>query len=100
VIAVTDSSVLAPRVDGVLLVFKPGVTQMGAARQTVDQLHRLGANLIGVVLNEVDLKRSRYYYSHYRGYYHQSRGYYKENGRSGGLKRWSSSIRAKLGLRR
>jgi non-specific protein-tyrosine kinase len=100
VIAVTDSSVLAPRVDGVLLVFKPGVTQMGAARQTVDQLQRLGANLIGVVLNEVDLRRSRYYYSHYRGYYHQSRGYYKENDRSSALKRWGSSIRAKLGLRR
>jgi polysaccharide biosynthesis transport protein len=76
VIAVTDSSVLAPRVDGVLLVFKLGVTHMGAAYQTVDQLQRLGANLLGVVLNEVDLKRSHYYYSHYKGYYHASSDYY------------------------
>ncbi len=76
VIAVTDSSVLAPRVDGVLLVFKPGVTHLGAARQTVDQLRRLGANLLGVVLNEVDLKSTRYYGSHYKGYYYSSREYY------------------------
>jgi polysaccharide biosynthesis transport protein len=76
VIAVTDSSVLAPRVDGVLLVLKPGVTHLGAARQTVDQLQRLGANLLGVVLNEVDLRRSGYYYSHYKGYYHSMREYF------------------------
>jgi non-specific protein-tyrosine kinase len=76
VIAVTDSAVLAPRVDGVLLVFKPGVTRMGAARQTVEQLQRLGANLLGVVLNEVNLKRSRYYLYHYKGYYYAAHEYY------------------------
>ncbi len=79
VIAVTDSSVLAPRVDGVLLVLKPGVTHLGAARQTVDQLQRLGANVLGVVLNEVDLKRSRYYSSHYKGYYYNSKDYYRKS---------------------
>jgi non-specific protein-tyrosine kinase len=81
-IAVTDSAVLAPRVDGVLLVLKPGVTQMAAARQTIEQLRRLGANLLGAVLNEVDLRRSRYYYHHYKGYYYSGREYY---GRSTGL---------------
>jgi non-specific protein-tyrosine kinase len=79
VIAVTDSSVLAPRVDGVLLVLKPGVTQLGAARQTVAQLQRLGANLLGVVLNEVDFKSSRYYLSHYKGYYYSPRNYYRSS---------------------
>jgi non-specific protein-tyrosine kinase len=76
VIAVTDSSVLAPRVDGVLLVFKPGVTRLGAARQTVEQLQRLGANLLGVVLNDVDLRRSGYYY---KSYYHSSREYFHKS---------------------
>ncbi len=76
VTAVTDSSVLAPRVDGVLLVLKPGVTRLGAARQTVEQLQRLGANLLGVVLNDVDLRRSGYYY---KSYYHSSRDYFHKS---------------------
>lgn len=75
VIAVTDSAVLAPRVDGVLMVFKPGVTNLSAARQAVEQLRRLGANLIGAVLNEVDLKRSHYYSAHYKDYYYTGEEY-------------------------
>ncbi len=80
VIAVTDSAVLAPRVDGVLLVFKPGVTHLAAARQAVEQLQRLGANLLGAVLNEVDLKGSRYYYYHYKSYQTSSDEYYAKKG--------------------
>ena len=75
VMAVTDASVLAQRVDGVLLVLKTGETQMAAAKQTVEQLRRVGANILGVVLNEVDLHRSRYTYYYYRGYYQASRKY-------------------------
>jgi len=70
VMAVTDASVLAPRVDGVLLVIRPGKTKLAAARQAVEQLRRMGANLLGVVLNEVELGRSRYSYYHYKGYYY------------------------------
>jgi non-specific protein-tyrosine kinase len=75
VMAVTDAVVLAPRVDGVLLVLKPGETHMAAARQSVEQLRRVGANILGVVLNEVDLQRSRYNYYYYRGYYQASKKY-------------------------
>ncbi|MCI0520640.1 MAG: polysaccharide biosynthesis tyrosine autokinase, partial [Chloroflexi bacterium] len=80
VMAVTDSAVLASRVDGVLLVLKPGSTNLAAARQAVEQLRRVGANILGVVLNEVDLGRSRYKYYRYRGYYY-SYHYYYEDGR-------------------
>ncbi len=88
VMAVTDSVVLAPRVDGVILVLKPGSTNLGAARQSVEQLRRVGAKLLGVVLNEVDVHRSRYRYYRYKGYYyHYYNGeYYRQdaekNGRS------------------
>ena len=44
-------------------------------KQTVEQLRRVGANILGVVLNEVDLHRSRYTYYYYRGYYQASRKY-------------------------
>ena len=81
VMAVTDSAVLAPNVTGVLLVLKPYVTQMGAARQTVEQMRRAGARLLGVVLNQVDLKNARYNY-YYKGYYSTSRQYYGKNGKS------------------
>jgi non-specific protein-tyrosine kinase len=70
VLAVTDAVVLAPRVDGVLLVVKPGATKMAAARQSANQLRQVGAKLLGVVLNDVEIKRSRYYYYHYQGYYY------------------------------
>jgi capsular exopolysaccharide synthesis family protein len=65
ILAVTDATVLAPRVDGVLMVIKPGETKLETARQTVEQLRRVGANLLGVVINEVDPRSGRYGY-HYR----------------------------------
>ena len=75
VMAVTDASVLAQRVDGVLLVIIPGETNTAAAKQTVQQLRRANANILGVVLNEVDLQRSRYTYYYYKGYYQASKKY-------------------------
>jgi polysaccharide biosynthesis transport protein len=76
IMAVTDSAVLAPRVDGVLLVVKPGVTKLAVAAQAVEQLTRVGANMLGVVLNEVDFSKSRYSYYQYKGYYYSYSAYY------------------------
>ena len=71
-LAVTDAAVLASAVDGVLLVIKPGQTRASAARQAVELLRRVNARLVGVVLNNLDLKRSgygyRYRYHYYRNY--------------------------------
>jgi len=73
VTAVTDSSVLAPRMDGVLLVVQPGITKLDAAKHAVEQLKRVNANVLGVVLNNVEPKSSRYGY-----YYRYDRAYYSE----------------------
>ncbi len=67
VLVVTDACVLAPRVDGVVLVVRPGKTKMTLLRETIRQLQHVNGKLLGVVLNDVDLKRSGYYF---RGYYH------------------------------
>jgi Mrp family chromosome partitioning ATPase len=75
--AVTDAAVLAPRVDGVLLVIKPGATRLSACRHSVEQLRRAGANILGVVLNDVNMRSARYRYSYYRSYYNS---YYKKYG--------------------
>ena len=86
IMAVTDSAVLAPRVDGVILVVQPGNTNLGAAKQAVEQLRRVGANVLGVVLNEVAINRSRYRYYHYKGYYYHyyNTKYYQEDSEKNG----------------
>jgi len=61
---VTDSTVLASKVDGVLLVIQPGKTHAEAARTMLAQLNRAGAHVVGVVLNRVSRKTGNYY-----GYY-------------------------------
>jgi len=63
---VTDAAVLAPAVDGVLLVVDLRRTHRDAARKTVQQLQAVGARLLGVVVNGVEPgRRGYYYYSHY-----------------------------------
>ena len=54
-----------------ILVIEPGVTRLTAARQMVDQLRRVNANIIGVVFNNLNLRSGRYGYRYYyyRGYY-------------------------------
>lgn len=78
-LAVTDAAVIAPRVDGVLLVIKPGGTRLAAAKEAAGQLRQVGAHLLGVLLNDIDLNRSSYYYHKYRSYYYDYGG---QNGTS------------------
>lgn len=64
---VADASVLAAKVDGVLLVIQPGRTQAEAAKAMLAQLDRAGARVVGVVLNRIPRKGANYY----GGYYYQ-----------------------------
>ncbi len=66
---VTDAAVLAREVDGVLLLVDSGNTRRGAARQAIESLRQVGANVIGVVLNKVANGRDGYYY-YYHYHYH------------------------------
>lgn len=78
VLAVTDAAALSPRVDGTLLVVKPGGTKLSAFQQSVGQLRQVGGSLVGVVLNDItDKGMSSYYYKN--GYYYQYRDYYGES---------------------
>jgi Mrp family chromosome partitioning ATPase len=52
-------------VDGVLLVIGAGKTRRAAVRQVVESLHRVGAKVVGAVLNGVspqDVGSYGYYY--------------------------------------
>lgn len=74
VLAVTDAAVLAPAIDGVLLVVRPGKTRATALRQTLDQLSQVNARILGVVLNGV-VTRGSYYGYHYK--YHRNYSAYQ-----------------------
>jgi tyrosine-protein kinase Etk/Wzc len=71
VLLAPEASVLAAGADGVVLVVRAGVTQRAAAQDASQQLHTVGANLVGTVLNDPDAKLpgySSYYAYRYYGY--------------------------------
>jgi non-specific protein-tyrosine kinase len=72
---VTDSMVMASKVDGVIIVMRPGQTRMDVARAMNEQLIRSGANVVGVVLNRISHSKARSYsgYSVYSPYYGSSK---------------------------
>ncbi len=49
-----DASILLPKVDGVLLVFRPGAVTRSALLTIKEQIERSGARLLGIVLNRSD----------------------------------------------
>lgn len=61
--AVTDAAVLAPRVDGVLLVLQAGKTRRERARQARQILEKVKAHIVGVVLNGAQAERGYGYYA-------------------------------------
>lgn len=71
ILVVTDAMVLAPRMDGVVLVIDTKKTKRSAVKQTIEQLHQVNAHIIGVVLNNTRSKRTQYYRSH--NYYTKAR---------------------------
>ena len=62
---VTDASVVAHLAAGVLFVVGADMTSRHAAGRAVEQLAYVRANVVGAVLNRVDLERNSYHYSHY-----------------------------------
>jgi len=67
-LAVTDASILSPMVDAVLLVIRSGSTAREAALRANEQLRRVGAPVMGVVLNGIE--ESNVYGSYYYQYYY------------------------------
>jgi capsular exopolysaccharide synthesis family protein len=59
VTAVADASILATRIDGVLLVVDSGRTRRDAARRATEQLQRVGARLLGAVLTNDKAERDQ-----------------------------------------
>lgn len=66
IIGVSDATVLAREIDGVLLVVQHRKYPRAVSQRAKSMLENAGANLIGVVLNNINISRDySYYYYHY-----------------------------------
>ncbi|MGG1312885.1 CpsD/CapB family tyrosine-protein kinase [Cohnella laeviribosi] len=66
-LAVTDAQLLSTRCDGVILVLDQGKVKREIALKAKEGLVKVGAKLLGVVLNNVKRKKSEGYYYYYYG---------------------------------
>jgi len=76
---ITDAAIIASKVDGVLLVIRPGLLREDQARVMLEQMKRSGTKIIGVVFNRIQrgqAKEYRYYTLAYEGsqYYNDGAG--------------------------
>lgn len=67
VLAVTDAQLLASQSDGAVLVINSGKVKKDIALKAKQNLDRVNARLLGVVLNNVKRKASEEYYYYYYG---------------------------------
>ncbi|HEX9933736.1 MAG TPA: polysaccharide biosynthesis tyrosine autokinase, partial [bacterium] len=69
VIAVTDAAVLATKLDGCILVVRSGKTSQDALLRSKVLLDNVKANVLGVLVNGVNVERiyGSYYYYYYAG---------------------------------
>ncbi len=68
-LAVTDATILARQVDGVLLVVDAGMTRRQWAANAKEALDKAGVHILGVALNRLRPQSSGYYYYYYRRSY-------------------------------
>ena len=75
--AVSDALVLSKLVHGVIYVIRSDATQWQVAQNGLKRLARIGAPLIGAVVNQVEPRRSG---AGYGKYYYHGDGYYADYG--------------------
>ncbi len=69
ILGVSDAAVLASECDGTLLVIEHRSYPRDVAARARSMIQNVGGNLVGVVLNNINIHRDYYYYYHYVGSY-------------------------------
>lgn len=72
VMPASDALILSAHTDGILLISRSGMMNRKMVIKTVEQLQGAQANIMGVVLNRVDIKKEgyyKYYHKYYSKYY-------------------------------
>ena len=83
---VTDATVLSDKVDGYIIVSRAGHSDINETKTALASLEQIGAKVLGIIINNVDLKVEQYgrykrygrYYDRYAKYYYKT-GYNKYN---------------------
>jgi polysaccharide biosynthesis transport protein len=83
VISVPDTLILASRAEAVVLVHRPGATARDMLRHAREKLDEVNANILGLVLNNVDLEASGHAYSHHHYYGYGTEPEKAQEGRGG-----------------
>jgi capsular exopolysaccharide synthesis family protein len=80
-IPVSDARILARYTDGILIVVKIGSTTRESLVQARREISSVDGRILGAVLNDLDIRRRRYYGYSYYGYYgkYPSYSYYHED---------------------
>ncbi|MFW6152163.1 MAG: GumC family protein [Verrucomicrobiota bacterium] len=74
VIGVSDALMLASEMDGVLMVIQHRKYPKAVSNRAKEMIESTGANLVGVVLNNINISRDySYYYHHYHSYQYSGR---------------------------
>ena len=81
ILPVTDSVILSRFVDGVVMVVRGSATPRRVVADARQRLRAVGARMLGVILNDVDVTGGDYYY--YNRYY---QAYHQEETRAKGLR--------------
>lgn len=76
-LTVADAAILAPQVDGTILVVEAGQTKSVAIKQAVERLVKANAVIFGAVVNLLKTDRGGYYNYYY--YYHYYNTYEQDN---------------------
>jgi len=84
---ISDAVVLSQRLDGLVLVVRGGKTSKDSLKDAVELLTKAQTDIIGVVLNDIDFKRERYYYGYQYKYYGKHYDEGGAEGKKGGKKR-------------
>ena len=77
VLAVLDPVIIASLVDAVVFVLKEGKTSRKPLVKAVNELNKAQANIIGVVFNDVKMKKNGYNSPYYEDYMHSYEPYVK-----------------------
>ena len=60
----SDSQILSTKADGTILVVRAEKTKKESAKSAIDLLKNVKANIIGIVLNGIDVSGNKYYYDY------------------------------------
>lgn len=74
ILAADDTASLAPKIDATLFVVRLSFTSAKMTRKSLEILYGRGANIPGLILNQVDTSSPEFVYYQYSEYYHTMQG--------------------------